>query len=127
MDNKYLTESQKDDILRNYRYSDTLHMVYSYAKNSSRPLRISVISEYFSEIETYLKELLLADNIDGQTEIENTYKVNQSFIEFFTPNNEAMIYGVSRDILVCFNVSYEIYRQLAVRTTGVEIRLPVFR
>jgi len=51
---------------------------------------------------------------------DKIYKINTSMIEFFSADNPSKVHGPSRDILYineCINIDYEIYRQLAIRTT----------
>jgi phage terminase large subunit len=51
---------------------------------------------------------------------DKTYKWNNCLIEFFSVDNAGKVHGPSRDILYineCINIKYEIYRQLAIRTT----------
>lgn len=51
---------------------------------------------------------------------DKTYKINNSHIEFFSADQPGKVHGPARDILYineCINISYETYRQLAIRTT----------
>ena len=51
---------------------------------------------------------------------ENTFNFGRSKIEFFSADNYTKVHGAQRDILFineCNNLSYEIFRQLAIRTS----------
>lgn len=50
---------------------------------------------------------------------DKIYKINRSFIEFFSADQPAKVHGPARDILFvneCINISFETYRQMAIRT-----------
>lgn len=104
-----------------------LQLLYIIAVKSKRPRVISIVSESFPHLkrgcirdfETMLKD-------DGLWKEENwnatdkVYRVGDSVIEFFGVDSPAKVHGPARDILYineCINIPYEVYRQLAVRTS----------
>jgi len=104
-----------------------LQLLWEVAESSPKPLVISVVSESMP----HLKKGCIRDFRDILTSVgkwneknwnatDKIYKINGSMIEFFSADNPSKVHGPSRDVLYineCINVNYEIYRQLAIRTT----------
>lgn len=104
-----------------------LQLLSMLAENSSKPLLISVVSESMP----HLKKGCIRDFKDilqrngkwitvNWNATDKIYRINHSMIEFFSADNPSKVHGPSRDILYvneCINIDYEIYRQLAIRTT----------
>jgi len=60
-------------------------------------------------------------NVKHWNATDKIYRINNTLIEFFSADNPAKVHGPSRDILYineCINIEYEVFRQLAIRTTG---------
>lgn len=105
-----------------------LQLLYIIAYKSPHPLVISIVSESIPHLKKGcirdFREMLVADGLwvhKNWNATDKIYKVNESVIEFFSVDNPAKVHGPSRDILYvneCINVEYEVYRQLAIRTTG---------
>lgn len=105
-------------------YSIIQLLVY-IAKNSAKPLIISVVSESLPHLKRGcirdFKNILGEDFVDKQfNKTELFYKFpNGSIIEFFSADNSAKCRGSRRDILYineCNNVSKATYDELEVRT-----------
>lgn len=104
-----------------------LQLLYLIAELSVKPKIISIVSESMP----HLKKGCIRDFQDIVQSLgkwdenkwnatDKIYKVNNSMIEFFSADNPSKVHGPSRNILYvneCINIDYEIYRQLAVRTT----------
>lgn len=59
-------------------------------------------------------------NLKAWNATDKIYQINNSYIEFFSADQPGKVHGPARDILYineCINISYETYRQLAIRTT----------
>jgi len=105
-----------------------LQLLYYIAEASEKPLLISVVSESFPHLSKGcirdFENMLRADGLWFENDWNATnkiYKINHSKIEFFSADTPGKVHGPSRDILYvneCINISYEIYRHLAIRTTG---------
>jgi len=105
-----------------------LQLLYTLADHSETPLTISVVSESMPHLKKGcirdFREMLINEgkwNIKDWNATDKIYKVNDSIIEFFSVDNAAKVHGPSRDLLYineCINIDYEIYRQLAIRTTS---------
>lgn len=103
-----------------------LQLLYMIARVSSKPLVISVVSETLPHLKKgcirdfqtiLMNDGLWVDKCWNAT--DKIYKVNDSLIEFFSADQAGKVHGPARDILFvneCINISYETYRQLAIRT-----------
>lgn len=103
-----------------------LQLLYMIADLSPDPLVISVVSETMPHLKKgcirdfqhiLMQEELWSDKQWNAT--DKIYKINRSFIEFFSADQPAKVHGPARDILFvneCINISFETYRQLAIRT-----------
>lgn len=104
-----------------------LQLLVHIINTSADPLVISVVSESMPHLKKGcirdFREILLAEgkwNDKDWNATDKIYKINSSMIEFFSADNPSKVHGPSRDVLYineCINVDYEIYRQLAIRTT----------
>lgn len=104
-----------------------LQFLYIVAELSKKSRLISIVSESMP----HLKKGCMRDfeNMLRQEKrwepkswnaTDKIYKVNNSFIEFFSADQPGKVHGPARDILYineCINIPYETYRQLAIRTT----------
>lgn len=105
-----------------------LQLLLHIAQTTGTPKVISIVSESMPHLKKGcirdFKEILQNEGIWNDKQWNATdkiYRLNGSQIEFFSAENPAKVHGPSRDILYineCINVDYEIYRQLAIRTTG---------
>lgn len=105
-----------------------LQLLVFIAQESQNPLIISVISKSLPHLKLGamrdMDEILISlgyipDKIKNHT--DNYYRINKSIIEFFGTDNIGKVHGPSRDILFVNEgnyIKYEIFDQLAVRTTG---------
>lgn len=103
-----------------------LQLLYMIANVSSKPLVISVVSETMPHLKKGcirdFQNFLMNDGLWVDKHWNSTdkiYRVNQSIIEFFSADQPGKVHGPARDILFvneCINISYETYRQLAIRT-----------
>ncbi|WP_029906290.1 PBSX family phage terminase large subunit [Prevotella sp. 10(H)] len=104
-----------------------LQLLHTIAVESETPRTISVVSESMPHLKRgcirdfmdmlQCEEMWIQKNWNATDKI---YKVNNSIIEFFSADNPGKVHGPSRDILYineCINIDYEVYRQLAIRTT----------
>lgn len=105
----------------------TLQLLYIIAELSKTPRLISIVSESMP----HLKKGCIRDfenmlKSEGKwsakhwNATDKLYRVNESYIEFFSADQPAKVHGPARDILYineCINIAYETYRQLAIRTT----------
>lgn len=99
------------------------------AINSDEPLLISVVSESVPHLRKgalrdFEKILDTCNEKEGATyqrnRTENSFTFGKSKIEFFSADTYTKVHGAQRDILFineCNNLSYEIFRQLAIRTS----------
>lgn len=104
-----------------------LQLLYLIAEWSAKPLVISVVSESMPHLKRGcirdFVDILQNENVWNENKWNATdkiYKVNDSKIEFFSTDSAGKVHGAKRDILYineCINIEYEIFRQLAVRTT----------
>lgn len=104
-----------------------LQLLIMIARFSVEPMVISVVSESMP----HLKKGCIRDfkfmlqeeglwNDKNWNATESIYKINKSIIEFFSSDTTGKVHGPSRRILYineCINIEYEIFRQLAIRTT----------
>ena len=104
-----------------------LQLLYVIARFSERTRLISVVSESMPHLkkgcmrdfENMLRNENCWNNKDWNA-TDKIYKVNKSYIEFFSADQPGKVHGPARDILYineCINIGYETYRQLAIRTT----------
>lgn len=112
---------------RSSKTYSVLQLLFLIARESPRPRTISIVSESMP----HLKKGCIRDfigimqkeniwNENNWNATDKIYKINNSIIEFFSADNPGKVHGPSRDILYineCINIEYEIYRQLAIRTT----------
>ena len=112
---------------RSSKTISVLQLLYLIAAQSEKSLLISIVSESFPHLnrgcirdfENILKNNGIWD-VGEWNATNKIYKVGNSKIEFFSADTASKVHGPSRDILYineCINVPYEIYRQLAIRTT----------
>jgi phage terminase large subunit len=104
-----------------------LQLLFLISELSTNPKIISIVSESMPHLKRGcirdFKEILQNEGKWDEANWNATdkiYKVNNSIIEFFSADNPAKVHGPSRNILYlneCINIEYEIYRQLAIRTT----------
>lgn len=104
-----------------------LQLLYLIAQFSSKPLVISVVSESIPHLKKGcirdFQDILKRENDWDERRWNATdyiYRINNSIIEFFSADSAGKVHGPSRDILYvneCINIEYEVYRQLAIRTT----------
>lgn len=104
-----------------------LQLLYMLARFSEEPKVISVVSESLPHLKRGcirdFKEMLINEkswDAGCWNATDKIYRVKDSMIEFFSADNPSKVHGPSRDILYineCINVEYEVFRQLAIRTT----------
>jgi len=104
-----------------------LQLLAMLAEGSTRGLVISVVSESMPHLKKGcirdFRDILMSRgewNEKNWNATDKIYRIKNSMIEFFSADNPSKVHGPSRDILYineCINVDYEIYRQLAIRTT----------
>ncbi len=104
-----------------------LQLLYMIARLSEEPRTISVVSESMPHLKKGcirdFKKILQDDNqwnFKNWNATDKIYKVNNTTIEFFSADNPGKVLGAARSILYvneCINIDYEVYRQLAIRTT----------
>lgn len=100
-----------------------LELLYSYVKHSKKPLRVSVVSEQYKELQEFWESILSKDNCTEYINDNSEYTFNNSHVEFFNVDNKTKLYTPNRDILFLINIDTEYYRELMIRTTGAIIRL----
>lgn len=104
-----------------------LQLMYLIAKFSEKPRTISIVSQSMPHLSKGcirdFKEILRKEGVwneNNWNETKSIYNVNNSIIEFFSVDNPSKAHGPARDILYvneCINIEYEIFSQLAIRTT----------
>lgn len=104
-----------------------LQLLFLIAELSTKPKVISIVSESMPHLKKGcirdFTEILQKEgkwNENNWNATDKIYKINKSIIEFFSADNPSKVHGPSRNILYlneCINIEYEIYRQLAIRTT----------
>lgn len=124
--NKYRYIVNKGSTRSSKTYS-VLQLLYVIAQFSEKPLVISVVSESVPHLKKGcirdFKEILKKDNNWDDSKWNATdyiYTFGNAIIEFFSADSAGKVHGPSRNILYvneCINVDYEVYRQLAIRTT----------
>lgn len=108
-----------------------LQLLYNIALKSKRPRTISIVSETMPHLKRGcirdFEDILKNEgtwNENDWNATDKIYKVNLSKIEFFSGDTPGKVMGPARDILYineCIHVSFDIYRQLATRTTEMVI------
>ena len=105
-----------------------LQLLLLIALKSPKALLISVVSESFPHLKKgCLRDFCMILELEGMREgVDYTYnrtdsifKVGKCSIEFFSADSPGKVHGPQRDILFineANHISYEIYRQLAIRT-----------
>jgi phage terminase large subunit len=104
-----------------------LQLLYLIAEESPRQRLISIVSESMPHLKKGCMrdfENMLANERrwrPGQwNATDKIYRVNHSYIEFFSADQPGKVHGPARNILYineCININYETYRQLAIRTS----------
>lgn len=104
-----------------------IQLLIMIAQLSKQQRTISIVSESMPHLKKGcirdFKEILSAEglwNVKDWNATDKVYRMGNSIIEFFSAENPAKVHGPSRDILYvneCISIDYEIYRQLAIRTT----------
>ncbi len=112
---------------RSSKTYSVLQLLFLIARESPKPRTISIVSESMPHLKRGcirdFTEILQNEGIWNENNWNATdkiYKINHSIIEFFSADNPGKVHGPSRDILYlneCINIDYEIYRQMAIRTT----------
>lgn len=103
-----------------------MQLLYLIAENSATTRLISIVSESMPHLkkgcirdfETMLRSEKKWDH-KAWNATDKIYRINNSFIEFFSADQPGKVHGPARDILFmneCINIPYETYRQLAIRT-----------
>ena len=106
-----------------------LQLLTLLALYDKRPTLTSVVSETFPHLRKGamrdFQKILKADGLwveaKWQASISTYTFPNGSQIEFFSADSPDKVHGPARDRLFvneCQNISYDIYRQLAIRTSG---------
>lgn len=112
---------------RSSKTYSTLQLLDTIAAKSKTKRLISVVSETFPHLKKGAirdyKNILESDDRFRENSWHDTDKVysyNKGQIEFFSADTPSKVMGPARDVLYineCINIEYEIYRQLAIRTT----------
>lgn len=112
---------------RSSKTYSTLQMLDTIAAKTKQKRLISVVSETFPHLKKGAirdyKNILESDdrfNTAAWHDTDKIYSYNKGQIEFFSADTPSKVMGPARDILYineCINIEYEIYRQLAIRTT----------
>lgn len=105
----------------------TMQFLDYLARRTKKQRLISVVSETMPHLKKGAirdyKNILQNEGVFNHANWHDTDKVytyKNAQIEFFSADTPAKVHGPARDILYineCINVEFEIYRQLAVRTT----------
>ena len=105
-----------------------LQLLLLIALKSKKALLISVVSESFPHLKKgCLRDFCMILEIEGMREgvdyvynrTDSIFKIGKCSIEFFSADSPGKVHGPQRDILFineANHISYEIYRQLAIRT-----------
>lgn len=104
-----------------------LQLLYIIAVKSKKPRVISVVSETMPHLKRGcirdFRTMLEADGIwneDSWNATDFVYRIGSCIIEFFSADMPSKVTGPARDILFineCINVPFDVYRQLAARTS----------
>lgn len=105
-----------------------LQLLFIIAMYSKKPLIISIVSYALPHLKLGamrdFENILIKEGIiisDVKNISESFFKIGKSIIEFFGTENMGKVHGPARDILFINEanyVKYDIYDQLAIRTTG---------
>lgn len=105
----------------------TLQLLDIIARKSTKPRLISVVSETMPHLKRGAirdyKNMLSGDQVFNPYawhDTDKTYSYKKGVIEFFSADQAGKVMGPARDVLYmneCINMDFEVYRQLAVRTT----------
>lgn len=105
-----------------------LQLLLLIALKSKKALLISVVSESFPHLKKgCLRDFCMILELEGMREgvdyvynrTDSIFKIGKCSIEFFSADSPGKVHGPQRDILFineANHISYEIYRQLAIRT-----------
>lgn len=121
---RYIVNKGSTRSSKTYSILQTLYSIASY----SIPARtISVVSESMPHLKKGcirdFREMMINEGKWDERSWNATdkiYRVGNTIIEFFSVDNAGKVHGPSRDVLYvneCINIDYEVYRQLAIRTT----------
>ena len=104
-----------------------LQLLNTIAARSKKPRLISTVSETLPHLKRGairdFKNMLEADsayNVNAWHDTDKIYSYNKGKLEFFSAADSGKVHGPARDVLYineAINVPWEVYRQLAVRTT----------
>jgi len=104
-----------------------LQLLLIIAEFSSRQRIISVVSESMPHLKKGcirdFEAMMQAEHkwdTKNWNSTDKIYRINNSFIEFFSADQPGKVHGPARDILYineCINIPYETFRQLSIRTT----------
>lgn len=113
---------------RSSKTTSTLQLLDIIGQRTKKDLLTSVVSETMPHLKRGairdFKNILGRDNRFNQNAWHDTdkiYSYDKGKIEFFSADQPSKVLGPARDILYmneAINMQYEIYRQLAIRTTG---------
>lgn len=104
-----------------------LQLLTIIAARSTKPRLISVVSESMPHLkrgairdfETFMRADRIFNNHDWNA-TDKIYRIGLSAIEFFGVESAGKVHGAARDVLYineAINIEYEVYRQLAIRTS----------
>lgn len=120
---RYLCNKGSTRSSKTYSLSQLLYLI---ARQSKKPLLISVVSETMPHLKRGcirdFQNMLQEEGVwrdKSWNATDKVYKVGKSKIEFFSADSPDKVRGPARDILFCNecnNIPYETIRQLAVRT-----------
>lgn len=104
-----------------------LQVLNMVASKSTKPRLISVVSETMPHLKRGairdFKNILETDEIYDPNrwhDTDKTYSYSKGKLEFFSADQSSKVMGPARDWLYmneCINMSFDVYRQLSVRTT----------
>lgn len=105
----------------------TMQLLDYIGRKSKTPRLISVVSETMPHLKRGairdFKNMLETEGAYNQknfNETDKIYAYNKGKLEFFSADQPSKVHGPARQVLYineCINVEWEVYRQLAVRTT----------
>lgn len=112
---------------RSSKTFSVLQLLALIALNSETDLTISVVSQSMPHLKKGcikdFRTILIGEGLWDENRwnaTDKVYNFGKGKIEFFSVDNSAKAHGPARDILYineCINVRYEVYTQLAIRTT----------
>ena len=125
--NKHPRMIDNEGGTRSGKTFSTLQLLSIYLPNTKKPKIYSVVSETIPHLKRGairdFKAIMAADNRWDEnkwSKVDNIYTfANGSILEFFSADNTGKVHGSARDGLFineCQNISWEIARQLFVRT-----------